>query len=45
MKYVFGANHLYVGDGIVEILNYLEETYNLDFNELENIRIREGKAD
>lgn len=44
MKYVFGANHLYVGDGIVEILNYLEETYNLDFNELENIRIREGKS-
>lgn len=43
MKYVFGANHLYVGDGIVEILNYLEETYNLDFNELEERRIREGK--
>lgn len=25
MKYVFGSNHLYIGDGIVEILNYLEE--------------------
>lgn len=43
MKYVFGANHLYVGDGIVEILKYLEETYNLDFNKLEQNRINERK--
>lgn len=43
MKYVFGANHLYVGDGIVEILNYLEETYNLDFNKLEQNRLNERK--
>ncbi len=41
MKYAFGSNHLYVGDGIVSILNYLEEIYNIDFNKLEQKRIDE----
>ena len=28
MKYAFGSNHLYIGDGLVEVLKYLEEIYN-----------------
>ena len=39
MKYAFGSNHLYIGDGIVEVLNYLEELYGIDFNKLEQQRI------
>ena len=38
MKYKFGANHLYIGDGIIEVLEHLESIYNLDFNELEEKR-------
>ena len=41
MKYAFGSNHLYIGDGIVEILNYLEELYDIDFNKLEQQRINQ----
>lgn len=40
MKYKFGSNHLYIGDGIVAVLEHLEELYGLDFNELEENRIR-----
>ena len=40
MKYKFGSNHLYIGDGIVKVLEYLEEVYNLDFNELEELRFQ-----
>ncbi|MDD6824858.1 MAG: hypothetical protein PUE12_01855 [Oscillospiraceae bacterium] len=36
MKYKFGSNELYIGKGIISILEYLEERYSLDFNELEN---------
>ena len=36
MKYRFGSNELFVGKGIIHILQYLEERYDLDFNELEN---------
>ena len=39
MKYAFGSNHLYIGDGIVKVLNYLEELYDIDFNKLEQQRI------
>ena len=35
IKYKFGANELYVGRGIIEVLKYLEERYDLDFNQLE----------
>lgn len=34
MKYKFGSNELYIGKGIINLLNYLEEKYNLDFNAL-----------
>ncbi len=40
MKLTFGANHLYVGDGIVDALKYLEERYHIDFNKLEAKRIK-----
>lgn len=35
MKYKFGANELFVGLGIIKVLQYLEERYGLDFDELE----------
>lgn len=35
MKYIFGSNHLLIGDGLHSVLNHLEERYNLDFNKLE----------
>lgn len=38
MKYVFGSNHLFIGNGIKRILEELEARYNLDFNELEEQR-------
>lgn len=38
IKYKFGANELYIGKGLMSVLSYLEERYNLDFNELENGR-------
>lgn len=44
MKYAFGSNHLYVGDGLVEILEFLEERYDIDFNELEKVRTQKRKA-
>ena len=34
MKYAFGSNHLYIGEGIVAMLKYLEEIYDIDFNKL-----------
>lgn len=40
MKYKFGANELFVGLGIIRVLEYLEKRYNLDFNELEKNRKR-----
>ena len=43
MKYAFGSNHLYIGDGIVEALEYLEKTYDIDFNELEEKRTEKRK--
>lgn len=41
MKYVFGTNHLYIGDGLVDVLNYLEELYDIDFNKLEKLRLEQ----
>lgn len=35
MKYRFGSNELFVGMGIKNVLDYLENRYNLDFNAME----------
>lgn len=35
IKYHFGSNHLYIGKGLVDILEFLEDRYGIDFNELE----------
>lgn len=34
MKYKFGSNELFIGLGIIKVLEFLEESYDLDFNEL-----------
>lgn len=36
MKYKFGSNELYIGAAIIDILEQLEQRYDLDFNELES---------
>ena len=35
IKYKFGSNHLFIGDGLVKVLDYLENRYHIDFNKLE----------
>lgn len=35
MRYKFGSNHLYVGQAIIKLLQYLEDRYQIRFNELE----------
>lgn len=35
MKYKFGSNELYIGKGIIGILEYLEKRYRLNFSQLE----------
>ena len=35
MKYKFGSNHLYIGNGLIKALEYLEKRYGISFNELE----------
>ena len=35
MKYKFGSNELYIGKGIIGILEYLEKRYGLNFSQLE----------
>ena len=37
MKYKFGSNELYIGTGIIKVLEYLEKRYDLDFVELEKM--------
>lgn len=37
MKYKFGSNELFVGRGLISILEFLEERYGLDFNKLESL--------
>lgn len=44
MKYAFGSNHLYVGDGLTEVLEFLEARYDINFNELEKARTQKRKA-
>lgn len=38
MKYKFGSNHLFIGEGLINVLRMLEERYDIDFNELEKNR-------
>jgi len=38
MKYKLGANELFIGMGLINVLEYLEDRYDLDFNELEKNR-------
>ena len=40
MKYKFGSNHLFIGLGIKNLLEELEQRYDLDFDELEKKRSR-----
>ena len=35
MQYKFGKYRLFIGDGLVEILKFLENRYGINFNELE----------
>lgn len=35
MKYKFGSNELYIGKGILKVMEFLENRYGIDFNELE----------
>ena len=37
IKYKFGSNHLFIGKGLMNVLDYLEKRYNINFNELENL--------
>lgn len=34
LHYKFGANYLFVGNGLINVLNYLEDRFGLDFDEL-----------
>ena len=36
MKYKFGSNELFIGQGIINVLKFLEDRYGFDFNELES---------
>ena len=43
MVYKYGANHLHIGRSLIEILEFLEKRYNINFNELikNDIEIRQ----
>ena len=36
MKYRFGSNELYIGKGLIKVLEFLEERYGVDFHQLES---------
>ena len=38
IRYKFGSNHLYIGEAIINALEYLERQYGLDFNELTKLK-------
>ena len=40
LKYKFSSNELYIGKGIIGILEYLEKRYGSDFNQLEKNMIK-----
>ena len=35
LRYKFGSNELFIGAGIIDVLDFLEERYGIDFAELE----------
>lgn len=35
LNYRFGSNHLYIGKGLTNVLEYIEKRYGIDFDELE----------
>ncbi|KIR02534.1 hypothetical protein P261_01349 [Lachnospiraceae bacterium TWA4] len=35
MKYQFGSNHLFIGKGLTDVLEFLENRYGINFEELE----------
>ena len=35
LKYKFGSNHLFIGIGLIHILQFLEKRYNINFDQLE----------
>ena len=43
IKYKFGSNHLFVGKGLMNMLDYLEKRYEINFNELEKQARKKGK--
>ena len=36
MKYRFGSNELYIGKGLIKVLEFLEERYGINFDQLES---------
>ena len=44
LHYKFGANYLFVGNGLINVLNYLENRFGLDFDELVKNE-KSGKAE
>lgn len=35
LRYETGANHLYIGKALIKLLEFLEDRYDLDFDDLE----------
>lgn len=35
IKYKFGSNHLFIGDGLMNVLDYLEKRYDINFDAME----------
>lgn len=35
IKYKFGSNELFIGQGIIKLLDYLQNRYDVDFSEME----------
>lgn len=35
IKYKFGSNHLFIGNGLMNVFNYLEKRYEIDFDDME----------
>jgi transposase len=43
-RYVFGSNQLYIGEGIIKVLEELENRYGLNYVELEKERTKRRKV-
>lgn len=44
-RYTMGANNLYIGNALLQVMDYLETRYDLDFNKLEQMRIEEKRRE